>query len=347
MQSDDRSARALAALSRPRMMFESALTDAVAELRALIAAQRAPAGERASQESVRLGEFAAGRLDASRFSEFVAAGSTLDAARLDRLQHALEVLELFGAQRDELYHVRVDDGADLRDSVRDALTSRGRVFSAAHQVELLRANRQPAQAPTHRRVDGPVAYRQWSQAPAEGTGLLAFRQWTRLEKSIAPPLVVDVDGRDVEAAGLSEYLQGSQKIVLVVRGASAPAPLVRLIAPGTFVMQTVDAAAVERLAACTGPGIAAVMPDGAARFVHDPAAGATLGRRLQVEWLPDAVARGGSARERHIEELDWLRELAALGAATGREESAVDEATAAPADQLAGWLLSLGAEQAS
>jgi hypothetical protein len=351
MPSEDRSAQALAALARPREAFESALTDAVAELRALIAEQRAPRDLRAAQESARLGAFAAGSFDAARFSALVAAPQAMDAARVDRLEQALAVLTLFAAQGDELFHVRVQRGEDLRDTVRGALAARGRVFNAAHQVELLRSGRNAPQPATYRQVDGPVAYRQWSLAPSESSGLLTFRDWSRVEKSIAPPLLVEVSGADVQVGGLAEYLEGAQKIVLVVDGPAAPAPLARLITPDTFVMQTTDPAAVRGLADFDGPGIAAVLPDGCARFVHDPTRGRSLARRLVVEFMPDAPARrvAGSSARRQAEELAWLAELTSLAAAAAAVEpaAAVDtDAAAAPADQLAGWLLALATEDA-
>jgi hypothetical protein len=347
MPSDDRTAQALAALARPREAFESALTAAIAELRAFIADQRAPRDMRAAQEAARLGEFATASFDPARFSALVAAPEMMDPTRLDRLEQSLSVLTLFAAQGEELYRVRVQHGEDLRDAVRTGLAARGRVFSAAHQAERLRSDRPLPQAPTYRQVDGPVAYRQWSAAPPESTGLLTFRQWSRLEKSIAPPLLVEVEGGDLQAAGLAEYLDGAQKIVLIVEGAAAPAPLARLIAPGTFIMQTTDPQAVRRLADFDGPGMAAVLPDGCARFVHDPSRGSSMHRRLEIEFLPDAVSRGaasGSARD-----LAWLTELAALAATAAAADAAPAdiEAAAAPADHLAGWLLSLGTEGVS
>jgi hypothetical protein len=322
MQSDDRSARALAALTLSRDVFHSAVVTAIDELTAFLSEQRAPLEERAAQESVRLGVFGADRIDIDRFSTIVGAAEALDPARLDALEHALRVLRGFAAQGDELYRVSVRRGADLRDVVRDALGARGRAFNTAHQIELLRTGR--------------------STVPMElEYGTLDFRHWTKAERLLAPPLVIDVNGADLRVAGLAEYLDGAQKIVLIVDGAAAPAPLVRLIAPRTFVMQTSDVAALGRFAAFNGPGIAAVMPQGSAVFAHDPAGGPSLSQRLVVEHAPEpspkAVA-GGSAH-RQAEELAWLAELARLAQ---RTEPAAAEPTApavTPADQLAAWLL--------
>jgi hypothetical protein len=330
MQSDDRSARALSALARPREMFRSAVIDAIEELTVYLAQQRAPAESRAEHESVRLGVFAAGHIDVERFSQLVSAGESLDPVRLDALEHALRILRGFAAQGDDLHRVTVRRGADLRDSLRDALATRGRAFNTAHHIEILRTGRTGARA--------ELEY-----------GTLDFRHWTRMERTVAPPLVAAVSGADVQAAGLAEYMDGGQKIVLIVDGPMAPAPLARLVAPAAFVMQTHDVSAIERLAAFDGPGIAAVVPDSplVALFTHDPTGGPVLSQRLSIERLPEAPRRGvagGSVRQQ-VEELAWLAELARLAVPPA---AATDAATdgqkpvpaVTPADQLAAWLLS-------
>jgi hypothetical protein len=322
MQSDDRVSRAMAALKRPRDAFHSAVVAAVEEIAGFLATQRAPAEERTAQESVRLGAFAAGRIDIERFSRLLGRSEALDAAKLDGLEHALRVLKGFAGQGDELYHVRVPPGADLRDTVRDALAVRGRAFSTAQQIESLRTGRNGRRA----EID---------------FGTLDFRQWTRSERNVAPPLVVEVAGADLQPGGLAEYMDGTQKIVLVVSGPAAPAPLARLIAPRTFVMQTQDAAAIARMAQYDGPGIAAVMPDGAVPFVHDPLRGDSIAQRLEVQGaLPQPTLRGaagGSVRQQ-AEEIALLAELVRLASLAPAAEASVEPAVT-PADQLAAWLL--------
>jgi hypothetical protein len=328
MQSDDRAARALAALARPREVFRSAVVAAIEELTAFLAAQRAPAAQRTEQEAIRLGSFAAGHFDVERFSRVLGTVEALEPSRLDALDHALRILKGFAAQGDDLHRVRVRRGADLRDTVRDALSARGRAFNTAHQIELLRTGR--------------------TATPVElEYGTLDFRHWNRTERTLAPPLVVEVSGADVQASALTEYLDGAQKVVLVIDGAVAPAPLARLIAPHTFVMQTTDPAGVARLAAFEGPGVVALMPTGAgvALFTYDPSAGAALAQRLVVEQQPDRPKRavaGGSARQQ-AEELEWLAHLVRLATAAATAPAPAGGAAAAaevtPADQLAGWLL--------
>ena len=319
MPSEERVTQALAALARPRELFETALIEAIEELGTFVRAQREPAEQRASQEAVRLGEFATDRIDVERFAALIGVPSTLDAAKVERLDQALQLLRDFAALGDAMYRVRVQPGVDLRDSVRGGLAARGRVFNTAHQVQLLRTG-----------------------GSERGAGdAFGFRQWSRLEKSIAPPLIVEVNGADLQVSGLAEYMDGAQKIVLLVDGAAPPAPLVRLIAPHTFVLQTADVAELTRLAAFDGPGIAAVLPDTCARFVHDPARGDTLAQRLDVTFVPEPARRGvagGSARQQ-AEELSWLDELWRLAQAARPLADATATPETAPADQLAAWLL--------
>jgi hypothetical protein len=154
------------------------------------------------------------------------------------------------------------------------------------------------------------------------------------------------------AAALAEFLDGTQKIVLVVRGACAPAALVRLITPGTFVLQTADGAGLDRFAAWEGPGIAALVHESAARFTHDPTRGAAPWERIAIDSLPardPRAAVGGASGAQQSEELRQLRQLAARPedapapaplptTASGRATPTAPVATD-PADKLAAWLL--------
>ncbi len=157
--------------------------------------------------------------------------------------------------------------------------------------------------------------------------------------------MVDIDGGDLRAASLAEFIDGRQRILLVVEGECPPAPLVRLIAPGTFVLQTHDGSGLDRLAAWQGPGIAALVPDCAVQFVHDPAAGAASWERLQILSVPERPPRrpvSGLSVAQQIEEMDLLQSLAArpAGAAAAASPAGAAAAAADPADRLATWLLS-------
>lgn len=276
-----------------------------------------------------LGPFAAGRLDAGRLAEALPAHAPLSPAAAEALRQAHDVLRAQAARAATLSRIDLPSGGRLGAAVDDALAEIGRAFSAARTA--MRMRRAPDA--TDLDVAGPFPYRRWSAA----------------ERRIAPPLVVALDGADLAAGEIASVLDGAQKLVLLVRGESTSAPLVRLVTPRTFVVQTATGAALDRLAAYDGPGIAALLPETAAEFVHDPARG------LDVTRLPAEAPRravGGVSAEQQAEE---LRQLRALAAETERERSAAQAGTgaasaSAPAaagaappdvDRVAAWLLSL------
>jgi hypothetical protein len=159
---------------------------------------------------------------------------------------------------------------------------------------------------------------------------------------MAPPLVVAVDGRDLKAAGLADFMDGAQKIVLVVSGEATPVPLVRLITPGTFVAQTTNSIDLDRLANWDGPGIVAMVPDSAACFVHDPGRGTAASERLEITRLPEDRRRkpvGGVSVKQQSEELLQLKTLGAAQGAVEEPAVAVAAGSTNPVDKLAAWLL--------
>jgi hypothetical protein len=161
-----------------------------------------------------------------------------------------------------------------------------------------------------------------------------------------------VEPDDLVPAALGEFLDGQVKIVLLTKGMTTPAPLARLITPGTYVVQTADPADLSGLAASPHPAIALLFDQERpeqARFLHDPDAGESPWERLAVRHLPDRPEIGRGRRPpRWLEELEHLETLAAtqapatVGAATLAEPGAPEAAPApaAPVDQLAAWLLS-------
>jgi hypothetical protein len=196
--------------------------------------------------------------------------------------------------------------------------------------------------------------RSGSYRAAEHEGFLEafpFSRWNRAERAMAPPLVVEVEGDRLHAAGLAEFFDGAVKIVLVVWGPSPPAPLARLVTPGVFVAQDTESSVVRRAAAAAGPAIVALVPDTAARFVHDPEAGATLGQRLSVGALPEEEPRrrlGAFSAFQQAQDLDLLKILASAivpVAAVGADRDGGGPAAAEPsmpvepADRLAAWLI--------
>jgi hypothetical protein len=330
MPSDDRAQQALEALAGARDDYRSAVARAVDEVRSLLR-ERGGVAREERDAGAGLGAFAAGRIDPRRFASLVAPAEVLDPTAEERLEAALSTLEGIDASEDGLFRVRLDPEEDLHGRVGRALARTGTAFGAARVAEMARVGQ----------------YRE----ELHGDYLDAFgpRMWNRSERRIAPPLVVELDGRDLRAGGLADYLDGGQKLVLVPRGDVPPAALVRLITPGQLVLQTGDPAELERLADFPGSAVAAVHPQGAraASFLHDPRGGDTLPERLSVGDLPDeAEIRpvGPMTREQQVEELRQLVALARAGsgvapvAGDGAAPTAEGE-DVEPADRLAAWLL--------
>jgi hypothetical protein len=335
MPSDDRVTTALEALAGPRDDFRSAVASADEEVR-VYRMQRDGAADPSAALARELGAFAQGRIDAARLGGLLAVADAPDPLtdRLMDVAHGVFAGVMAGDAT--AFHVRVPAGEDLRDAVRDALAALGRAFGVAHAVERARAGR---------------------YAPDSDHGLLhtyPFHRWSTRERRLAPPLVISVDGADLRAGGLAEFVDGGLKMILVVAGACPPAPLARLIAPDTFVAQTSDAALLPALGRHAGPGVVAFCEadSGAVSFVHDPPAGARTWQRLHVAHAPDALrtrladleTRGrtpGAACElRHLLELAEPPDVAdAAPVAAGTATAAAGPAAADPADRLAAWLL--------
>jgi hypothetical protein len=334
MPSDQVVAQALLAVRGPRETFRRAVVQAVEQVRSFLASQR-PAPTREVHARAELGAFARERLDTSRFAALFGSTGGLLPEELAQVERALEVLRAAADAGDRLYGVEVERGAELRHAVDWALARTGRVFGAAQTVELIRTRRYSPER-HHDMLDEAFPF----------LHSFPFRRWNRAERQIAPPLVVELEGEDLRVGGLEEFLEGTQKIVLLVRGPCPPAALVRLVTPGVLVAQTADPAELEPLCSATGPAIVALVPDGAATFVHHPAGGATLADRLTVRHLPEtepAAALGGLGLFQQREELRQLRALSTPVApvvVAGKGADAGVVAAGDPAERLAAWLLS-------
>jgi hypothetical protein len=240
------------------------------------------------------------------------------------LARALDVLREVASRGDEAHVLDLPPGESLYGRVTDRLAELGRAMGAARVADAARHGR----------------YR-----PSEHDPWLArfpYARWTQAERAVAPPLVIEVDGTDLRPAGLAEFLDGAMKIVLVVRGETSPAPLVRLVTPRTFVAQVTDERVIERLAGWNGPGIVGLMHAGSARFVHDPTGGPVLAARLAVTDIPalDHRKRSGAftaAQQR--EELEQLQALQSAATAAPAAAAAAVAESADPVDKLAAWLL--------
>lgn len=327
MPSDERVRQALDAFKALLGAFHSTLVTTADEVRAALRTRQSTWDGRVARVRAELGPLAAGRIDPDRFATLVTNHQEADPAALELLERALETLTQLVDKSERLSVVEVPAGGSLYDAVGRALAEIGRAFSVARAVHGVRAGR-------HRGGD-----------EERSIGPLPFAGWTKAERRLVPPLVVAVQGSELRAAALAEFLDGRQKIALVVEGECAPAPLVRLVAPGTFVLQAADGSGLDRLAAWEGPGVAALVPESAARFVHDPAAGAASWERITITHVPDKVPRrtvGGFSAAQQAEELELLRSLAVrpAGAEAPAAAPAGAAATAEPADKLAAWLLS-------
>ena len=334
--------RAMALLERRVEDFRSTVSEAEQEVHDDLRRRASGDGSASATIAAELGPFAAGLIDPDRFIALLGAeDESLTPESIDVLAKADAILTGFAHGSNHL--LRVEPGGDLRDVVKHGLAHVGQVFGASRAVELARAARfDPVE---HGYLLGP----------------LPFRLWNRAERDLAPPLVIEVRGEDCLPAGLGEFLDGSVTLVIVAVGPTTPAPLSRLITPGTFVMQTADPAALERLDDVHHPAIVLLFDEERleqARFVHDPDAGEASWARISVEQMPsDAVVGRGRRPPMWLEEVVHLRGLAeapeapaasSVGAPAPRAASAAEIAPVAsesageadPVDRLAAWLLS-------
>lgn len=325
MQSDPRLTLALAALAQPIAEFRSIVEGAIAQGEGFLAAQHATAPERAVRAASSLGTFAAGRIDAAAFATLFPPVAVASPEALAALERALAILREVRARGDALFVVDVPPGHRLGPELELALVEAGRAFGAAVLAEVVRGGRY---TPEHERLLHPHE----------------FRTWNKTERRFAPPLAVLVDGADLQVGALMDFADGREKIIVVVRGASPPAPLARCITPGTFVVQTIDGSGLDRVAAFNGPVIAAVVPDGAAVFMHDPAAGKEPWQRMTVKHIPvpPKKAVGGQSAWQMAEDLRIVTDLATtpFSVPSAAGSSATPAVGAADAtDKIAAWLL--------
>ena len=325
MLSDPRLQQALAALAQPIAAFRAMVDGAIAQSEGFLTAQHASATQRAERAALALGRFADGRIDSAAFAVLFPPVAAASPEAFDALMRALDVLRDVRHRGDALFVVDIPTGGRLGVAVEDALALAGRAFGAVVLAEMVRGGRF---TPQHERLLEPHA----------------FRSWNRRERRFAPPLVVLVNGAYLQASALVEFADGQEKIVLVVRGASPPAPLARCITPGTFVLQTVDGSGLDRVATFNGPAVAAILPEGAAVFMHDPAAGREAWQRMTVQHIP-AVANapmGGQSAWQIGEDLRLIGDLAITPfsvPAPGNGAAAPAVGATDAADRIAAWLL--------
>jgi len=174
MPFDELKQRALAALEERREAYHSAVATAVDEVRALLDSQKATNGAKGTRAAAELGTFASGRIDPERFESLFGEQEKLDGDAVKQIETALATLTELLDAGDDLYTAKVRPGGDLRDTVRDALARAGRAFGAGRTVERVRSG---AEAVAYEDGFGPTL-------------------WNRAERTVAPPLVVELDGDD-------------------------------------------------------------------------------------------------------------------------------------------------------
>ncbi len=325
MPSDERITQALKAVAGPREAFLSAVALSAEEIRGILERETDGEDKPGVKLAHEMGPFAAGRIDFERLAPFAGGKGKLDKEKRARVQEGLETLRELKKSGDALFTARCELDGYLRGTVLEGLGKVGRAFGAARVVEAVLTGIPEAEG-----VKDPMA----AFPPA---------LWNGAEKACAPPLVVEVEGQDLRVASLGELLEGNQKIVLVVNGPAAPAPLVRLITPGLAVIQTDDPADLAALAAAPGPGIAALMPQGCASFVHAPG-GKVLGQRLEVKSLPEKEPKRVLGAISAFQQAEELRQLAAMATpvevlAPTNGDRPQGGAEMDEAGQLAAWLI--------
>lgn len=319
MPSDPRVTSALAAL-RPRLeAFRSAVRSTLQRAENLLA----PHGSASSVMS-ELGVFAASRIDFARFAAIDAGHPSLDTASRLAVTRAVAALTGFANAADDAFVLDVPPGGSLVDFVAAAHGQLGRAFGAAALVELARTGRYRSAEHDHF---------------LEAYG---FEHWGRSERFVAPPLVVLVDGRDMRPAGLADMLDGDLALIIVVRGACSPAPLTRLITPGTLVIQAAEPTALDRFATWTGPAVGALVPATAAQFTHDPTGGSQAWQRLRITSMPE-LPRRPLGRWSVAQQREELSQLEVLALKPGLGDTAIEALAPGrdgdPVDRLASWLL--------
>jgi hypothetical protein len=326
MPSDERIIKALEALSEAKEAFTSSVAMSAEEVRGILEREQGANENPQLRLAHELGPFAAGRIDLEKLAPHVAGNTKLPEEKRSQIQAAYQALLGLKKAGDELFAATVPLDGYFRGTVFSALGKAGSAFGAARSVEWALHDLAPPEG-----VEDCV-----EKFPPD--------KWNRAERSCAPPLVLEVEGQDLRPASLAEILEGAQKIVLIVNGPAAPAPLVRLITPGVTVIQTDDPAELSALGAVNGPGIAALMPAGAAKFMHIPGPGRVLNERLTVTFLPEKEPKRALGPISAFQQTEELRQLASLKASAESAPSVSVEADSGvpemdDAGQLASWLI--------
>lgn len=321
MQSDERVASALTELAPRIGLFRFAVSGALERARCTLASESGPGNARAM-----LGELGGQLIDPEKFAMIATSAGPLDAAAHTAVERCADILDSLLLTGDEQFVVDASPGASLCEAVRARLAKLGSAFWAASIIEQVR-----------RRSYDPAQHRLRVGYP--------FELWSAGDRRLAPPLVVRVDGTDLDALSLASLIDGNVWFVLLVSGCSSPAPLARLVSPGVFVAQSDDTKVLSRAKDFDGPALIAVMTGAEARFVHDPRAGVSTWQRIEVTRIPTAQPRKSFGVRSAWQQRDDLAHLKSLveqpviSATAGAPPVTVPGNGADPADRLTEWLL--------
>lgn len=213
--------------------YRSAIVEAIDRVESYLRSTREDSvHERAAAQ---LGEFAGGRIDVERFTAVCEGRPALDEFERAFIRRAREVLQEMESLPDSRFVVNVPSGAQLGSLLAITFAELGRAFGAALIVELVRNGR-------------------YEERDHEGLlhGFPRYR-WNRMERSVAPPVCLTIDGADLWAGEAAQFLDGNQKLVLVVRPPCPPAPLVRLIVPNGSCCRRRSSRRCSRRCAPAGP----------------------------------------------------------------------------------------------
>ena len=314
MQFEKRTSIALDAI-RPRLeLFKSAIAVTTEEIRGLLSGS----GESSEDQTVALGNFAAGHVDVDRFSSFTRREARGDSEAETPIRAAQGVLNKLLKQGDDLFVLKITEGANLGSCVAHRLAVIGLAFAAAHVTDL--AKRGQYRDEEHQLLLDGLAWPDWSQA----------------ERALALGLVIELSGEDFVPAQVAPYLDAGMKIIFVVDGDAPAAAMSRLVTPGVYVQQTGAETPLEAFSAFNGTAAAALLPNGAVEFVHDPDAGETTYERFTTLEFPREVRKraiGGISAAQQAEDMALLKALAVVPTLSG-------DAASDPAGKLSAWLLS-------
>jgi len=314
MPSEEKRGVALQAIRPSIDRFHTAVVKTSDVIRSLLGG----GGDAPDDQTAALGFFARGHVDVDRFSVFTPKQARIAEAAEAPTRAAHAVLDELLGRGDELFVLTLGEGEALVDRVAERLAEIGRVFSAAHVVELAQRGE----------------YREGEHASMlDG---YPYSKWSRSERSFAPGLVVELPGTGFTPAQVVPFLDAAMKMVFVVEGDAPAAALSRVITPGVFVQQETGDAALEAFAAFEGTAVAALLPADAVSFVHDPAAGETTYERFVSISFPREIRKrsiGGISASQQAEDYALLETLAVVPTPTG-------EAASDPAGKLSAWLLS-------